>query len=175
MRSHEQRIPPYSITLSACATNPAGISRPSSFAALRLMTNSPMGFLKERHLRWLAAIENFDDLRSDAPSSRLLVEGVGHQRSGLDRATVRANSGHTIFLDQSAQQTTVSVVLRFVGYHDSIDMISLHGVESVPVLGFVNRSLQRDVHLLGGLSHGLGIRNLPSCRTLRTLCSVIAV
>jgi hypothetical protein len=30
----------YSITLSACATNPAGISRPSSLAALRLMTSS---------------------------------------------------------------------------------------------------------------------------------------
>jgi hypothetical protein len=30
----------YSITLSARATNPAGISRSSSFAALRLMTSS---------------------------------------------------------------------------------------------------------------------------------------
>jgi hypothetical protein len=30
----------HSITLSACATNPAGMSRPSSFAALRLMTSS---------------------------------------------------------------------------------------------------------------------------------------
>ena len=37
---HRSKGECYSITLSACATNPAGISRPSSLAALRLMTSS---------------------------------------------------------------------------------------------------------------------------------------
>jgi hypothetical protein len=48
----------------------------------------------------IAAVQYFDDLRSEAPSPRLNVVGVGHQRSGLDRVNVPANGGKTIFSRQ---------------------------------------------------------------------------
>src|SRR5262249_4939177 len=51
----------------------------------------PMAFLKKRHLCWLAVIENFNNLRSETPISRLEIKGVGHQCSGLDRVTKTAD------------------------------------------------------------------------------------
>ena len=56
----------YSITLSAWATNPVWNFEAKLLRRLEVDDQVPMNFLKERHLCWLAAIENFDDLRSDA-------------------------------------------------------------------------------------------------------------
>jgi hypothetical protein len=133
----------YSITLSALATNPAGISRPSSFAALRLMTSSQwVGFLKIRHLCWVTAVENFNDLRRKASIRRFMVEGVRHQRTALDRICVSAHSGKMILLCKSPQQVTIIVILERIADHHSVDVISLHCLKSSFVLSFINWSLQ---------------------------------
>jgi hypothetical protein len=109
----------YSITLSARATKPGGISTPSSLAALRLMTRRP-----------------------EAPSVRLNVVGVGHQRSGLDRVAKPANGGKAIFLRQPTQQNTVRVVLSICANRDCVYMIPLHGIKRSAVLSLVDWTLQ---------------------------------
>jgi hypothetical protein len=57
-----------------------------------------MGFLKIRHLCRTTAIENFNDLRSDASICRFAVPRVRHQRTTLDRLGIegRFNMALTI-------------------------------------------------------------------------------
>src|SRR6266851_8673859 len=58
------------------------------FGRLEVDDQFPTDFVEKRHLRWLTAIQYFHDLRSNTPISRLQVEGVRHQRSGLDRVCI---------------------------------------------------------------------------------------
>src|SRR6516162_11156512 len=101
-----------------------------------------MSLLKIRHLCRIPPVENFNDLRGDVPIVRPKVEGIRHQCSGLYRVAKDAYSWNPIFLCQSTQQDAIGIIFSCPGDPDSVDMISLHCVESSPVLGLANGSLQ---------------------------------
>src|SRR4051794_19032765 len=87
--------------------------KPKLLRGLKVDDQIPMIDLNERHLCWVAAIENFYDLRSDVRSHQLIVEGIAHQRAGLGHALPWTNCRELIFLHQSTQQSPFDSVFNF--------------------------------------------------------------
>src|SRR5262249_56964792 len=95
-RAAEQRdelAPPYSITSSARASSAGGISRPSAFAVLRLMTSSYLVGACHRQIGRFLALEDAIDVSGRAPV--LVDQGrpVGDQAAGGDVWAGREDRG----------------------------------------------------------------------------------
>src|SRR5712672_3917387 len=67
----------HSITSSARASSVAGISRPSAFAVIMLMTRSNL-------VGCSTAAQNLADQLGGAPPQVREVRAIGHQRAGFD-------------------------------------------------------------------------------------------
>jgi hypothetical protein len=133
---------------------PCGYFEAKLLRRLEVDDQLPMGFLKIRHLCWVTAVENFNDLRGKA-SRRFMFPGVRHKRTALDRFCISGEGGKMILLCKSPQQVTMRVILERRADHHAVNVISLHCLKSPSALSLINLSLQglqlqRNLRLLSG-------------------------
>ena len=134
--------PLYSITSSARPSSIAGISRPSAFAVLRLMTQLEFGRLVKRDISRIRTFENFIDEVGEAAKNVRKVDRISHQPANFDIFAERINCGNAAFRGQFDNRRTMDAVLGFIRYHERIRSILFHRSEDALVLCLVKSAAQ---------------------------------